>query len=342
MYTATTDEYMADDCEVLMDAINTQLIPQIVDANYAGVTEYPKFKIHYEPPEDLVTEVKRDEILLTKIGLPVAKTWLYEKYDVPQPEEGEELLEIPSPKQPGFSQFADPRGGQRRIKGYRIASTAKIQDKYRGIIEKLLLSMEPEYVAMIEGNQPLKTALEELILRKFQPQLEGYIPKAVQESIILGAQSMADQLKVTVNKSVFTDLMENYLTRRTYEKGTIPEIAQNLRDLMAGKARGLLDAKIGPAEVAAQIRKEFPEMAAWKAKQIAKTEIATAADYAGTQMVKRSGLRVKAWFLVDPASCDICQEWASKSPYTLADAEAMGLPHPNCDDQWSFTVDEPA
>lgn len=334
----TRQEYIGDDCETLMDAINMQLIPQIVDYNYSGVTQYPQFKIHYEPPEDLVNEVKRDEVLVVKIGLPVTVDWLYDKYSIPRPEEGEELLQVPTPRQPGFSQFSEKRFSRKR--GFRIASTAKIQDKYKRIIEKLLMEMEPEYIALIQENRPLGVALEALVREKFGSQLEGYIPKAVEESIVLGAQSMADQLRVSVNKGVFSDLMDKYLSRRAYEKGTIPDIARNLRTLLADKAQNLLDAKITPTDVAAQIKQEFPALADWKAKQIAKTEIATAADYAGTQMVKRSGLPVDAWFYVDPASCDVCQEWASKNPYALADAERMGLPHPHCDDQWVFTIHE--
>lgn len=95
VHSETKYEYTANDCELLMDGINSQLIPQLVDFNFADVTAYPKFVIRYQPPEDLETEAKKDKVIFVDIGLPVGKDFLYNKYHVPKPGEGEELLEVP-------------------------------------------------------------------------------------------------------------------------------------------------------------------------------------------------------------------------------------------------------
>jgi hypothetical protein len=47
---------------------------------------------------------------------------------------------------------------------------------------------------------------------------------------------------------------------------------------------------------------------------------------------------MEAYFITDPDSCDICQEWASNNPYSYDAAQSMGLPHINCNDQWSFAL----
>lgn len=103
VHSDTKYEYTADDCELLMDGINSQLIPQLVEFNFAGVSVYPKFVIHYQPPEDLESEAKKDKIILVEIGLPVGKDFLYNKYHVPKPAEGEELLEVPKKSALPFS-----------------------------------------------------------------------------------------------------------------------------------------------------------------------------------------------------------------------------------------------
>jgi len=198
--------------------------------------------------------------------------------------------------------------------------------------------MQKEYLDIIESNAPLRTALEELIRRDYQPKMSDVLSKGQRDAIILGTQSMADQLNLTVNKNVFNRLMDDYFSKRTYELGTIEDMGSTLRKLLEGKTQELFDLKLTPADISARIREEFPDMAEWKADQIAETEISRAADFAGTEMVKESGLDVDAWFLIDPESCDICQELASGNPYTLLDAESMGLPHPSCRDQWSFTL----
>jgi len=337
----TKYEYTVDDCELLMDGINHQLIPWLVDYNFANVTAYPKLSISYQDEDTSEAVARRDKILISDIGLKVGEDYLYGKYNIPKPQEGDILIE---PPQRGGGAFPFSERKKKVLtfaaKGYRIASTLKLRNKYIGEIKKLIASLEDDYLVVIESGKPLGTALEEMMLNKYNSQIGNILDEAQREAIALGAQSMADQLKVTVNKQVFTDLMDDYFKRRTYELGTIEDMGDALKKLFEDKARMLFDQEISAIDVAKQIKKEFPAMADWKANQIAKTEISRAADFAGTAMVKESGLPVEAHFLVDPASCDICQEVASHNPYTLADAEIMGLPHPNCDDLWTFTLKE--
>jgi len=151
---------------------------------------------------------------------------------------------------------------------------------------------------------------------------------------------MADQLGMRISEELFQGLMDDYFKYRAYEMGKLENVGVTLRELLDGKAKQLYEQKLSVIDIKGRLKKAFPEMADWKAKQIAKTEVSNAAHYAGNQMIQKSGLRFDAWFLIDPASCDMCQEWATHNPYTLQQAESMSLPHTNCDDQWVFTVKE--
>gem|GEM_PF-1653238 len=334
----TKYEYTADDCELLMDGINSQLIPPLVDFNFADISIYPKLVIHYQPPEDLKSEAAKDKIVFVEIGLPVTKDFLYEKYHVPKPAEDEELLEVPKKSAMPFSEKGKKKSLDFKAKGYQIVSTFKLRNKYALQIKLVIEGMEKEYLDIIRSNKPLRTALEEMIKRDYNPTMLDLVDEMNKDAIILGAQSMADQLNLTVNKSAFNKLMDNYFEKRVYELGKIEDMGDTLRELLEGKAQELFDLKLTPADISAQIKEKFPDLAQWKANQIAETEISRAADFAGTQMVKDSGLDVDAWFLGDPASCDICQEISSQNPYTLQQAESMGLAHPNCRCQWAFTL----
>lgn len=334
VHAETKQEYTADDCELLCDGLNRQLTKPVVDLNYANVTDYPRLVIHYEPPEDLVQEAKRDETLV-KMGLPISPKYFYGKYNVPEPEEGEETV-TPPPKIGGFSTFTQKKFA--RTKGYTIATTIKIEDKFYRLIQEILMGMEEEYLALLAGDQPLRMAVEELVRNKFLPQMEGAIDKLTRESIIHGAQSMADQLRIRISSDRFTELINDYFVKRAYERGTIPEMTNTIRDLLTNKAQALFDRKLSVLDIQRQLRKAFPEMAEWKAKQIAVTEVSKAGHYAGIEMIKQSGLAVDAWFVTNPDACDMCQEIAVRNPYTLMEADYIGLLHPNCRCMWSYTV----
>jgi len=93
-------DLVKDDADDIAEALNCQLIPWLVDFNFPGVTEYPKFWIRTEPEKNLLDLAERDERLVTKIGLPIAKKYFYDTYDIPEPAEDEELVS-PSPPDTG-------------------------------------------------------------------------------------------------------------------------------------------------------------------------------------------------------------------------------------------------
>lgn len=99
------------DCEAVAEVINHQLIPWIIDFNWGRQEQYPKFRFHHEPPQDLLREAQRDETLFVKLGLPVGTRFLYDKYRVPEPTDDEtreqKLLSVPVAA--GVSAFAETK-----------------------------------------------------------------------------------------------------------------------------------------------------------------------------------------------------------------------------------------
>ena len=86
----------AADAKSLANAIRWQLIKPLVDFNFGPQEKYPDFKFKIEPPKDLKTEAEKDKIVIVDMGLPVDKKYLYGKYNIPEPSEKADLLEIPS------------------------------------------------------------------------------------------------------------------------------------------------------------------------------------------------------------------------------------------------------
>jgi hypothetical protein len=72
----------------------------------------------------------------------------------------------------------------------------------------------------------------------------------------------------------------------------------------------------------------------WKSSQIAITEAFVVSNEAKMRFYEMNKVtEPEAWFGYS-LQCEVCQEIARRNPYTLAEAEAIGLPHPNCLDQW--------
>ncbi|MEW5802694.1 MAG: DUF935 family protein [bacterium] len=86
------------DADLLDAYLNKVLIPWIVDFNFPGVTSYPRLVTHSGKKPDLGTRSQIDKTLVAEIGLPIAKSYFYEAYGLPEPLEGEEVMGAGSPE----------------------------------------------------------------------------------------------------------------------------------------------------------------------------------------------------------------------------------------------------
>ncbi len=88
----TEQNVVQSDAKLLDDCYNETLIKWIVDYNFFGVEDYPLIKTNTEPKKDMIKLVTVDSALVNEVGLDMGQQALYEKYGVPKPEEGEDLV----------------------------------------------------------------------------------------------------------------------------------------------------------------------------------------------------------------------------------------------------------
>ena len=91
-------------CDFVGQVLTYQFARSIVEVNWGEGTEVPTVCAKVDRPKDEVAMANRDKILYVDMGLPVAKSHLHEKYGSPEPQEGEELLEVKKPVPPQFGQ----------------------------------------------------------------------------------------------------------------------------------------------------------------------------------------------------------------------------------------------
>ena len=84
-------DILFDDAQNLAATVNRDLIRLFVDLNFAGVTEYPQFRLRVEEPEDQVALIGIVEKAVA-MGQPIGQKWFSDKFGIPLPEAGEDLL----------------------------------------------------------------------------------------------------------------------------------------------------------------------------------------------------------------------------------------------------------
>jgi phage gp29-like protein len=92
---------------------------------------------------------ERDEILLARMKLPVAKSWLYGRHNVPEPEEGEELFSIAPPTPEPEAEPAAVEAQQ--ASGGRMVMNRPVVDQ---LTDAVMESVSGEAAVFLAGVRP--------------------------------------------------------------------------------------------------------------------------------------------------------------------------------------------
>lgn len=134
--------------------LNSQLIPALLPEN--GL-ELPRFKLNWPEISDEKALAERDEILLARMNLPVSKSWLYGRHNVPEPAEGEELFSIapPTPEpeaEPTPEPEAEPAAVEaQQASGGRMVMNRPVVDQ---LTDAVMESVSGEAAVFLAGVRP--------------------------------------------------------------------------------------------------------------------------------------------------------------------------------------------
>ncbi|YCM47032.1 DUF935 family protein (plasmid) [Verrucomicrobiaceae bacterium 227] len=97
--------------DFVADVLNEQYLPSLIELNYGERSEVPAIKAIFEKPKNEQAMAERDRVLFKEMGLPVEKSWLYERHGVPMPDEdSEELFQPGGGEQEGDPDAVKPNG----------------------------------------------------------------------------------------------------------------------------------------------------------------------------------------------------------------------------------------
>jgi phage gp29-like protein len=170
-----------------------------VDYNFPNVKVYPKVWIRTDPEADLKPLAERDQILVRGIGLPITKKYFYETYGIPQPEAGEDLVEIPA-IQPPLSSFVGTRSPV-SLQNQQFVEKGQYtpeQQALEGLIEKTsvaaaqsLAANEKKIMEIIESSQNYEEARKKLQELNFDMnEFETLIERSALAGLVFGKYTM--------------------------------------------------------------------------------------------------------------------------------------------------------
>ncbi len=103
------------DAESLAKTIRFQVVRPLVGYNFGWDRPLPWFSLQYEPPEDL-EKLSKVYVNLSNLGFPLASRHVSERFKVPLPEEGEEIL-APAQQSGPFALKNNPASRGKAAKG---------------------------------------------------------------------------------------------------------------------------------------------------------------------------------------------------------------------------------
>lgn len=197
----THDEVRHDltvaDAKALAVTIRRDIIRPLVEFNFGPDAEIPLFGFDCHEVEDQKETVEIYKTLVCDMGLEIPKGHIYKKFNIPKPEEKEEVLKPPQNGQPAGGAFPMKTEGELRLKaGQReqaqvdmIVSVAEKQAE--GLFQEMMApvfkmidkagSMEELQKALKDGDK-----LRELYQEMDRPELEDLIQQGIYLSHLIG------------------------------------------------------------------------------------------------------------------------------------------------------------
>lgn len=163
-------DILESDAEELADCINQQLIRPFVDLNFGPQAAYPIFQFHFPEEEDLSLLTLALEKLVP-LGLKVEQSVIRDKFNLPDPEEGAELLGAPTAPTPALPAF-------NRALNRSAGTILPVVDPTAPLVERLGHEAEPLLQTLLDPVQAALNSSSDLMdfrgqLLNLYPDLDG-------------------------------------------------------------------------------------------------------------------------------------------------------------------------
>lgn len=183
----------------LVRVINGQFIPSFCRQNFGDTRECPYLQSGYDEESDPKAMADRDAVLLDR-GLPVPRSWVYQRHGIPQPKPGDDVFTAQkanpmNPQDPNAPPL--PLPGLASAKGPDGQSTAMAK-----LGRKVLEDAQPVETKWLEGAVPFFTRLMAVASdpKSTEQDLELALARAI--------TSLPEEVGSRLNRSALAQAME--------------------------------------------------------------------------------------------------------------------------------------
>lgn len=147
------------DAKALAKTLQRDLFRPIVGFNlgWDRTARLPYMEFDTAEPEDLSSLANTYAVLREKVGLPIGRAHVYERFGIPAPEEGEDLVDGPAGAQPGAAPWPMTAMRGRAPGAAHAARTDPVQDAVDGLADAALGEGTGAVQAMVD---PIIAAVE--------------------------------------------------------------------------------------------------------------------------------------------------------------------------------------
>jgi phage gp29-like protein len=193
------------------DLLNYQLVLPLLRLNYSNADEAPCIVPDLSIDPDPKTLADRDQILI-QMGMKLPERWMHERHNVPEPEEGEAVLEPPqSAMMPGNSPFGMEPTEARAIRAGNNATDQLIDntlENLTGVSARWLAGVKPFFKKLIEAARDERVSDAELVQTLEAAQKE--FPELFSK---LDTKALSDALEASLGAACVNGAVRGYMRR---------------------------------------------------------------------------------------------------------------------------------
>lgn len=182
--------------EWVAEVISHQFIPSLIRLNYGDEEELPWLAPVIEEQKDALGMANRDKILFVDMKIPVAKRYLYERHDIPEPSPDDELFEPsqpePAPAPGGFGDggFGDGRMAFGAKSGKPLSVKAVVQASAH--VDDVRLTDLPDDTVDTVRNFVAVSPRSRLRVPRYNMTVEELVTKADPHNLESARKKLAD------------------------------------------------------------------------------------------------------------------------------------------------------
>lgn len=196
IHNVVRQDILESDADLLDETLNATIIKWLADWNFNILPgRYPKLETHTQPKMDLIERARIDEILVTKIGLPISQEYFYQRYELPKPEKDAQLVvppEVPKELSSSSVSFRESYTPEQNVVEHIVDSTITKAEHARASLVVQLKKLISEGRSIKEVQDNLFSQYADLSMDSIQRLIEDAVAEVQEHGVSVANEKVKE------------------------------------------------------------------------------------------------------------------------------------------------------